>query len=358
MKVRKYYSKNQVEGFLQVRKELGPEAIILQTRKVRHPGLKGLFLPPRIEIIAALDLPESAPEPPAAPSEQSGRLEKELDELKKMIQKLMERPPGETEGTRGQESRTYWRNFLQKLDLDPVMADDLLTRLSSEPDGPGLNWASMVLALQEQLNRRLTVSPEKEHRILVLVGPTGVGKTTTLAKLAARYALTFKEKVGLITVDHFRIGAVEQLKAYAEIIDLPLETVIGPADLSGALERLADCDRILVDTAGRSTGSPTQIDELAEYIELLLPAEIHLVISATTRWQDIRRIAGSFSKLQYNRLLVTKLDETTSYGAVLNGAYHTNRPLVYLTDGQSVPDCLKLAREMDWAELFLGGGGR
>lgn len=355
MKVRKYYSKNRVEGFLQVKKELGPEAIILQTRRVRQRGLKGLFMPSRVEIIAALDSRDTGrPDPPGA--EKIGRLEQDLQELKKMVRKLVEEIPRGEPDPRGEPgNRSYWKNFLQKQDLDPVIIDDLLARLSSGPDGPGLNWASMVLALQEQLTRRLTVTPEKEHRILILVGPTGVGKTTTLAKLAARYALTLKERVGLITIDHFRIGAVEQLKAYAEIIDLPLEVVITPADLGGALGRLQDCERILVDTAGRSTGNLNQIDELSAYVELLLPAEIHLVISATTRWQDIRHIAGSFMKLQYNRLLVTKLDETVSYGAVLNGAYHTGLPLVYLTDGQSVPDRLRLAREMDWAEMFLGG---
>ncbi|HOB28461.1 MAG: flagellar biosynthesis protein FlhF [Dethiobacteria bacterium] len=355
MKVRKYYSKNQVEGFLKVKKELGPEAIILQTRKVRARGLKGLFTPPRVEIIAALDTRDSA-RANGSESGSSGQLETELKELKKMVQSLVEETAKNGSNSQGEaKSHNCWHNFLQNQDIDPVLIEDLFTSLSADPSGPGLNWASMVLALQEQFSKRLTVTPEKEYRNLVLIGPTGVGKTTTLAKLAARYALTFKEKVGLITIDHFRIGAVEQLKAYAEIIDLPLEVVVTPSDLTEALKRLEYCDRILVDTAGRSTGNLNQIDELSSYIELLQPAEIHLVISATTRWQDIRYITGSFMKLQYNRLLITKLDETVSYGAILNGAYHTSQPLVYLTDGQSVPDCLKLAREMDWAELFLGG---
>ncbi|NLA27831.1 MAG: flagellar biosynthesis protein FlhF [Firmicutes bacterium] len=272
-----------------------------------------------------------------------------------MVQSLVKETENEPNGRGELENHSYWRNYLERQDIDPAIGNELLAGLSEKPGGPGLGWASMVLALQEQLTSRVPVTGEREYRTLVLIGPTGVGKTTTLAKLAARYALTFKEKVGLITIDHFRIGAVEQLKAYAEIIDLPLEVAITPADLALSLERLSGCDRILVDTAGRSTGNLNQIDELSDYMELLLPAEVHLVISATTRWQDIRHITGNFMKLQYNRLLITKLDETASYGAVLNGAYHTGRPLIYLTDGQSVPDCLKLAGEMDWAKLFLGG---
>ncbi len=340
---------------MKVKKELGPEAIILQTRKVRRRGLKGFFMPPEVEIIAALD-PRDTGAAGSSSGESGGQLERDLVELKSMVQSLME--GGSGGGVReeaGRESHGYWRSFLQKQDVDPVIIDHLIASLAEAIGGAGLSRASIIPALQEQLDRQLTTTPEMEFRTLALVGPTGVGKTTTLAKLAARHALNFKEKVGLITIDHFRIGAVEQLKAYADIIGLPLEVAITPADLGEALERLEDCDRILVDTAGRSTGNHNQINELADYMELLLPAEIHLVISATTRWQDIRHITGSFAKLHYNRLLITKLDETLSFGAVMNAAYHSGRPLVYLTDGQSVPDCLRLAGDMDWAELILGG---
>lgn len=357
MRVRKYYSKNQVEGFLKVKKELGPDAIILQTRKVRRRGLIGFFMPPEVETIAALDPRDnerSAHLPVGTGT--GGYLEKDLVELKGMVQSLLERrpeskPAGETEP----EGRGYLRDLLQEQDVDPVIIDDLFACFSEGTKGPGMDRASLIPALQEQLARQLTTTPEKECRILALIGPTGVGKTTTLAKLAARYALTFKEKVGLITIDHFRIGAVEQLKAYADIIGLPLEVAFTPKDLGGALERLENCDCILVDTAGRATGNKGQIDELSDYMDLLSPAEIHLVISATTRWQDIRQITRSFTKLHYNRLLITKLDETVSCGAVMNGAYHSGCPLVYLTDGQGVPNCLKLAGDMDFAELILGG---
>jgi len=357
MKIRKYYSQDIAEGFLKVKKELGPEAIILQTRKVRQRGFKGWFAPRQVEIIAASDSQSPAPSMPGK-IEKTGWMETEISELKDMVKSLvgqspLKRPVNDHLAGGGSNCN-YWRSYLQHHDVDPVIIDEMFARLAPEADENSLSREMLALLLQKQVYKRITITQEREFRTLVFIGPTGVGKTTTLAKLAARYSLNYQEKVGLITIDHFRIGAVDQLKAYAEIIDLPLEVVFTPQDLTGALTRLQDCDRIMVDTAGRATGNLTQINELSDYIDLLLPAEVHLVISATTRWQDIRFITSSFSKLHYNRLLITKLDETASYGAILNSAYYANQPLVYITNGQSVPDHLKLAREIDWAGLFWG----
>lgn len=356
MKIRKYYSRDIAEGFLKVKKELGPEAIILQTRKVRRRGFKGWFAPRRVEIIAALDSRSPAPSM-LSKTEKAGWVESEISELKDMVKSLVEqprqRPVNDLQGG-GEDQCNYWRSYLQHHDVDPAILDEMFAELAPKYEGNSVSREMLALLLQEQVCTRIPVAEEKECRTMVFIGPTGVGKTTTLAKLAARYSLNCQEKVGLITIDHFRIGAVDQLTAYAEIIDLPLEVVFTPRDLNRALTRLQDCDRILVDTAGRATGNLAQINELSDYIKVLLPAEVHLVISATTRWQDIRFIAGSFSKLHYNRLLITKLDETASYGAILNGAYYANQPLVYITNGQSVPDHLKLAREMDWTGLYWG----
>ncbi|NMA91944.1 MAG: flagellar biosynthesis protein FlhF [Firmicutes bacterium] len=358
MKIRKYYARDVAEGFLKVKKELGSEAIILQTRKVRRRGLKGWFMPRQVEIIAALG--SRSPERLGKGDiENQRRVEAEISELKVMVQSLVEEPR-RRETEKGQQEdggseNDYWRNYLQHHDVDPVIIDEIFGRLASRLKGNSVSREMLPILLREEVTVGIPVAEERADRTVVFIGPTGVGKTTTLAKLAARYALNYGEKVGLVTIDHYRIGAVDQLRAYAEIIDLPLEVAYSPRDLSRALVRLQDCDRILVDTAGRATGNQAQVGELADYIEVLLPAEVHLVISATTRWQDIRFITGSFSKLHYNRLLITKLDETTSYGAVLNGAYYVNQPLVYITDGQGVPDDLKLAREMDFAGLFWGG---
>ena len=204
------------------------------------------------------------------------------------------------------------------------------------------------------MRKRLKTAPEKGAQIQVFVGPTGVGKTTTLAKLAARYALYQGERVGIITIDHYRIGAVEQLRTYADITGLPLEVVMTPRELRHALDKLSGCQRILIDTAGRSTLNLVHIQELANYLGNLPPAEIFMVISATTKAQDLKLISENFRCMNYNRLIFTKLDETNTYGVLLNGIYLTGLPVIYITTGQSVPDDICLADLDKISSLILG----
>ncbi|HAA34787.1 MAG TPA: hypothetical protein DCD97_05700 [Firmicutes bacterium] len=210
------------------------------------------------------------------------------------------------------------------------------------------------LILRKKMRKRLKTAPEKGAQIQVFVGPTGVGKTTTLAKLAARYALYQGERVGIITIDHYRIGAVEQLRTYADITGLPLEVVMTPRELQHALDKLSGCQRILIDTAGRSTLNLVHIQELANYLGNLPPAEIFMVISATTKAQDLKLISENFRCMNYNRLIFTKLDETNTYGVLLNGIYLTGLPVIYITTGQSVPDDICLADLDKISSLILG----
>lgn len=365
MQIRKFFCKGVREGLQRVKRELGPDAMILQCRKARRRGFSGLFAPPGIEIIAAHDGASSpnigensAPEIKAS----SGRA---LPGTTRMEQREAtsgtgERKPVETTGTLPASRNRFhlWQALLERHDLDPVLLEAILAELENNPADLFIPAPEKTaLTLVEETIRRIPRCNEKTNRIKVLTGPTGVGKTTTLAKLAARYSLFHREKVGLITVDHYRVGAIEQLSTYAGIIGLPVETVLTPEELPAALARLEGCRHILVDTAGQSTGNPEKIADLYAYIEQLLPAEVFLVVSATTRRQDLQLIADSFSVLHYNRLIVTKMDETGSFGALLNAPYYTDCALVYLTDGQSVPEDLQLARETNLESLFFPGGG-
>jgi len=358
MKIRKFYARDMQEGLRKVKKELGSNAVILHSRKVRRQGLKGLFSPRCTEIIAAVDSPPRnepvlqppVPEPINQP--ESGMTE-ELKEIKSMLHHLIVKEPAEQREAPEKDEFACWRRFLENHDLDPGLIDELLDEICFK-NGVGPRGESLVPLLQELVREKFIVGHEKNSRYQVFVGPTGVGKTTTLAKLAARYSFFHKEKVGVITIDHFRIGAIEQLRTYTEIIGLPLEVVMSPGDMREALTRLDGCERILIDTAGRSTGNDQQLDELARYIDQLMPADINLVISATTRRQDIRFISEYFLKLKYNRLIITKLDETSSFGAVLNGCYYAKVPTVYLTDGQRVPDDLQVAEDVDLISLLWG----
>lgn len=366
MKIRKYLASDMKEGMMRVKKDLGMEAVILYSRKVRRKGLRGFFTPKQMEIIAAVD-------PKSKESSSNGAILKkvsekdqeisamaeQLNELKDQISEIStvasindDEEPSSKIVTK-KKSSAYWRSYLEHHDLDPTLLEEVFGEAEADAAKPGrMSHARMAEILRAKVAAKINITNGCGSRTQIFIGPTGVGKTTTLAKLAARFSLQNQEKVGLITIDHYRIGAVEQLRSYSEIMDLPLEVVMNPQDLFKVMMRLEACDRILIDTAGRSTGNKEQLDDLGSYLDMLQPADIHLVLSATTRRQDVNYIAECFKPLKYNRLIVTKLDETNAYGTVINSAYYTKMPLVYLTDGQRVPEDLKPASEVDLAGLL------
>jgi flagellar biosynthesis protein FlhF len=191
------------------------------------------------------------------------------------------------------------------------------------------------------------------RKIVALVGPTGVGKTTTVAKLAANFKLAHGVRVGLITVDTYRIAAVEQLKTYAEIIDLPLAVVNDPGEMPRALDELGPVDLVFIDTAGRSPRDEVKIRELAEFLQQARPDEVHLVLSAVAGQRNLRSAVERFAMVQIDRLILTKLDEADSFGGVLAVLGLSSRPLSYLTTGQAVPDDIEAANCKRLARLIL-----
>jgi len=370
MKIRKYITSDMKEGLARIKLDLGPDAIILRSRRVRRKGLRGFISPKQLEIVAAVDPNQEDAakngvmlKKVAEKEKQIATMAEELEALKSTVSELSSVAIADSISESNsinvsrKKSSIYWRSYLEHHDIDPYLLEEIFGEAEIEATKPGrLSHTRMAEILREKAAKKVSCSSGGNSRIQIFVGPTGVGKTTTLAKLAARLSLHDNEKVGLITIDHYRIGAVDQLHTYAEIMDLPLEVVMTPQDLFKVMVRLEGCDRILVDTAGRSTGDEQQIKDLAAYIDLLTPADVNLVISATTRRQDVNYIAERFKKLRYNHLVITKLDETIAYGAVLNSAYYTKMPLVYLTDGQRVPEDFKLASEVDLAGLLWRTG--
>jgi len=371
MKIKKYVAEDMKEGMMRVKKDLGMEAVILHSRPVRRKGLLGFFTPRQVEIIAAVD--PTRKQPPvndnmlkkvAEKDQEISSMAEELKELKGKITEISTVALGSGQDEKvgsgvvtKKKSSAYWRNYLEHHDLDPNLMEEIFSEAEEEAARPGrISHAQMAEILKEKASAKISSINGSSNRTQVFVGPTGVGKTTTLAKVAARYSISEQEKVGLVTIDHYRIGAVDQLRAYSEIMDLPLEVVMNPQDLFKVMMRLEGCDRILVDTAGRATGNNEQLEDLAAYIDMLKPADIYLVISATTRRQDISYITEKFARLNYNRLVLTKLDETNSYGALLNSPYYTKVPLAYLTDGQRVPEDLKQAAEIDVAGMLWRAG--
>jgi len=190
-------------------------------------------------------------------------------------------------------------------------------------------------------------------RIVALVGPTGVGKTTTIAKLAANYRLKERQRVGLITVDTYRIAAVEQLRTYADIIDLPMQVVSTPDEMRDAVRKLDDLDLILMDTAGRSPKDEVKIKELKSFLDEARVDEVHLVLSTTAGVRTLCQTARQFAPIGTTSLLLTKLDESPGLGGTLPLLRQCGLPVSYLTDGQNVPDDIETAEANRMAQLIL-----
>jgi len=201
--------------------------------------------------------------------------------------------------------------------------------------------------------------PLRKHqrKIIMMVGPTGVGKTTTIAKLAARYAykLAANYKVGIVTLDSFRVGAIEQLNAYTNIMRIPLEVVKKPEDLVEALLRLKDCNYIFIDTAGSSQYDVDKIELINEYQQKVeeMPIEKVLVLPANVKQTDLQEIYTNYSRLNIDSLTFTKLDETKSFGNLISFSHKTKKSITYFSIGQNVPDDLIVSDSSFLIECFM-----
>jgi flagellar biosynthesis protein FlhF len=193
-----------------------------------------------------------------------------------------------------------------------------------------------------------------DTKVVHFVGPTGVGKTTTIAKLAAEQVLKHHRKVGFITSDTYRIAAVEQLKTYATILNIPLEVVFSPQDLNKAFQQLKDRDVIFMDTAGRNFRNEMYVSELHALMQSKGKSETFLVLSLTTKYKDMKAITDNFSKFNLDKVLFTKMDETDSYGSIVNLLHDFPLKLSYVTNGQNVPDDITVADEQAIIGLIMG----
>ncbi len=365
MEIRKFRGQSMREALDKVRQHLGEDAVILHTRTyVERDGWRFWRKREWVEITASRDVRILEDRPIARASRpvvetyrsvyQSGSgwknrggweegihipkhiqaLREEIEELKEMTAVLLRR--SQSVGRRTGIVGTL-ENFLAEQELDPKLVEILLTDLDSIE-----KEQETVRRLKERIFSLLYCDPIKKEvgnrYKIALIGPTGVGKTTTIAKLAARYSLLYRKRVGLLTVDTFRIAAVDQLRTYAEIMRLPIEVVVSPQDVPTALNRLSDREIIFVDTAGRSQRNDLQMSELRAFLNAISPDEVHLVLSTTSNYRTLKEILDRFSMVRYDKLLFTKMDETRTPGIILNGKHLTDKPISYITTGQSVPD--------------------
>ncbi len=329
---------------------------------------------------------ESLPEPPTVTSEQAAQnsrpanqaaglqaaakalseegdstneLSVKLDVLQKMVESLAQKSHFRSADEVPSELFDIYTQLIDA-DIDDDLARELICNLRKEctaaqlhdPVGARALLSAMVEAdihcsppIQTEVGRR---------RVVALVGPTGVGKTTTIAKLAANFRLRDGVKMGLVTVDTYRIAAVEQLRTYAEIIDLPMKVVTSPQEMRRALDELSDLDLILIDTAGRSPRDELKIQELKSLLNEANVDEVHLVMSLTASVRSIRMTCEQFSSVNPTSLILTKLDEAAGAGSLLSISRDVKLPFSYLTTGQDVPEDIEPANACRIARLVLG----
>lgn len=365
MKIKKYIAGDMREALARIKKDMGPDAVILQSKKVRQKGFKGFFAPRKIEVTAAVDHrvePKARPEKgisdkraPAAPrGENYGKLESEIQELKHLVKQVISQHY--VQGAVQEESplnQAY--QAMVNNEVDYALAQGLVEEILAESQGKELSEKVVDTLMREKIGSRLKVfDPGEGKKVFCFVGPTGVGKTTTLAKLAAHYAVFKERKVGLVTIDTYRIGAVEQLKNYAHFMDVPIEVAMSPADLAQSLDNMKDYDYVMIDTAGRNSNNYFQVCEIMGFTRAMPGAEIFLVLSVTTKSRDMLAVADNLKSLNYNSIIFTKLDETSTYGSIFNVCCHTSLPVAFLSTGQKVPEDIEFSSRERLVDLIMG----
>jgi flagellar biosynthesis protein FlhF len=288
-------------------------------------------------------------------------LQEELQAMKEMVSKVVDHieTPQDIKDLPKLLQRAY--QVLSESEIEDKIIKRIIKKVLDESSPSDLNDKEKLKEnIREQLIKILK-NPKpitfnqksKKQQIVAFVGPTGVGKTTTIAKLAATFLLVNKVKVALITADTYRIAAVEQLKTFAEIIGITVDVVYTPQELKTAIENHQDKDLILIDTAGRSHKNVMQMHELKSFIEIAEPTETFLVLSSTIKYKDMTDILSSYTNIALSRLIFTKLDETSTYGAIVNIINKTRKTLSYITTGQNVPDDIEVADPNNIANMVI-----
>ncbi|WAA13586.1 flagellar biosynthesis protein FlhF [Fervidibacillus halotolerans] len=357
MKVKKYTAPNMQEAMKQIRSELGRDAIILNSREIHKGGLLRFFRKKRIEVIAAIDKERpisrnihkqelstynhSKQITGFQTKREEENLLKEIASIKNMVATIADEnkdfgnvPPP----FRPLMGRLSQQRIDQRLldELSDFLLEKYYEHNKNVTDVEGKKYAKQFFSKKLQPYSFGGMSFQK--KMVMCLGPTGVGKTTTLAKLAAHAKLDLQKSIAFITTDTYRIGAVEQLKTYAKILDVPLEVCYTSKDFQRAVHRFQTYDMTFIDTAGRNFRYSKNVQELDRIIDSTRDMETYLVFSLTAKEDDMSAIYEQFSNVAIDKLIFTKLDETDHYGSLINIPLKYKKGVAYITTGQDVPD--------------------
>ena len=405
MNLQTFRAPTMAECLAEVKRVMGPDAVILHTRTLTIKRLLGLkrreiveitagrglnggprdrrrprsmmagaggggyvdgggggtatMAPPRPSGTVTVSMPSGQPQLPLVAHD--GPAMKELSDQMNDLRKMMRELQRNKEAPEVPEELYEDYELLIANQVERPLAEEIIRTIHRTLRPDHLAQKQFVREkIAEQLEKHLpTAGPIQRIKasgphVVALIGPTGVGKTTTIAKLAAKLKLDEKRKVGLITMDTYRIAAIDQLKKYADIIKTPLKVVGTPEDLRDAVASMADCDFVLIDTAGRSPKDTLKLNELKTFLDAARPEEVHLVLSSTASRQCAALAIERFGDVRIDKLIFTKLDEAPSVGTVIGVVQTVKKPLSYVTTGQDVPADIEVARGKRVAQLILG----
>lgn len=417
MIIKKFQATTEKEAILMAKDELGEDAIVMNIKTIKPGGFMKLFKKTRVELTAAIDDNVGEKEALARKDEKESYLfgnafnmpknsdyseeaqnaiEEKINNIARLLeQQVKTKSDSETAADivkEYQSSRESYtansytpdkasekENLYEKTGSSNKVINLIKTKLienevseknagiiiaDTEYDSDSkldaiLSNVYQKIVLKLGQIEKLEASDEKKPQIVFFVGNTGVGKTTTMAKLASKCKIEEKLKIAMLSVDTYRIAAIEQIKTYANILNTPMEVVYTPEEMQKYVEKYSDCDFIFVDTAGRSHTNTDQKNDLCAIIESVKDYNtmIYLVVSATTKYSDLLNIADTYDELFDYKLIFTKLDETKGIGNILNLKLDTGKSLSYVTWGQNVPDDIGLLNPQIITKKLLGGAG-
>lgn len=413
MIIKKFQGKTEEEAIEVARKELGDNVVVMNVKTLKKKGLFKFLKQQKMEVTVALEeererlalqkaeekktQAESMPFPisKAQPifSDETIRkfematekpvdsqyreqtetkaLEEKLENLRILLeQKLQqtETPENDLEDTENEQNSELDR--FQKLLYDKMIenevSDEVVHQILEEMEkniSPNMPFDQALAIIYQKMILKFgkpeTITPaENGPKAVFFIGSTGVGKTTTIAKIASKFCVEGKKKVALLTADTYRIAAAEQLRIYADILEVPFQVIYTVEEMENCLEEYKDFDYIFIDTAGHSHQNEEQKASMGEFIHSVddkVEKEVYLVVSATTKYKDLIEIVDSYTKITDYKLIFTKLDETSMLGNLLNVKLHTDAPLSYVTYGQNVPDDIEQFNPQKTVKMLLGG---